>query len=80
MAEYSWPAKDKATTIGKRVKRLDGPEKSTGAAKYTYDVNLKPKATEEEIRQGLNGNLCRCGTYANVIHAALMVVKGGSNG
>ena len=43
MAEvtYSWPAKDKATAIGKRVKRLDGPEKSTGKAKYTYDVNLK---------------------------------------
>jgi xanthine dehydrogenase YagR molybdenum-binding subunit len=41
MAEYSWPAKDKATAIGKRVKRLDGMAKATGAAKYTYDVNLK---------------------------------------
>jgi xanthine dehydrogenase YagT iron-sulfur-binding subunit len=41
-------------------------------------LNMKPKATEEEIRKGLNGNLCRCGTYANVIHAALMVVKGGA--
>src|SRR5262245_15573456 len=39
--EYSWPAKEKATAIGKRVKRLDGMAKSTGAAKYTYDVNLK---------------------------------------
>ncbi|MCI0356947.1 MAG: (2Fe-2S)-binding protein [Planctomycetaceae bacterium] len=43
-------------------------------------LNQKPKATEEEIRAGLNGNLCRCGTYANIIHAALMVVKGGTNG
>jgi xanthine dehydrogenase YagT iron-sulfur-binding subunit len=43
-------------------------------------LNMKPNATEEEIRKGLNGNLCRCGTYANVIHAALMVVKGGANG
>src|SRR5205823_1061871 len=33
-------------------------------------LNSKPKATEEEIRKGLNGNLCRCGTYANVIQAA----------
>lgn len=41
-------------------------------------LNRKPKATEEEIRSGLNGNLCRCGTYANVVHAALMVVKGGA--
>jgi xanthine dehydrogenase YagR molybdenum-binding subunit len=40
MAEYTWPTKDKTTAIGKRVKRLDGPEKSTGKAKYTYDVNL----------------------------------------
>ena len=39
-------------------------------------LNENPKATEAEIRQGLNGNICRCGTYANVIHAALMVVKG----
>jgi len=43
-------------------------------------LNQKPKATEEEIRAGLNGNLCRCGTYANIVHAALMVVKGGTNG
>lgn len=41
-------------------------------------LNLNPKATEEEIRKGLNGNLCRCGTYANVIQAALKVVKGGA--
>jgi xanthine dehydrogenase YagT iron-sulfur-binding subunit len=43
-------------------------------------LNRKPQATEEEIRAGLNGNLCRCGTYANIVHAALMVVKGGANG
>src|SRR5262245_58683276 len=40
MAEYSWPAKDKVTAIGKKVKRVDGPAKSTGKAKYTSDVNL----------------------------------------
>jgi len=39
-----------------------------------------PKATEAEIREGLNGNLCRCGTYANIIPAVLEVVKGGGNG
>jgi xanthine dehydrogenase YagT iron-sulfur-binding subunit len=41
-------------------------------------LNKNPKATEEQVRQGLNGNLCRCGTYANVVNAALMVVKGGA--
>lgn len=40
-------------------------------------LDKNPKATEAEIRQGLNGNLCRCGTYYNVISAALEVVKGG---
>ena len=42
MAEvtYNWPENHKARLIGKRVSRLDGMEKSTGAAKYTYDINL----------------------------------------
>jgi xanthine dehydrogenase YagT iron-sulfur-binding subunit len=39
-----------------------------------------PKATEKEIRAGLNGNLCRCGTYGNIIPAVLDVVKGAGNG
>lgn len=43
-------------------------------------LNKNPKATEQQIREGLNGNICRCGTYANIIHAAMAVVKGGSNG
>ncbi|HQU41540.1 MAG TPA: (2Fe-2S)-binding protein [Pirellulales bacterium] len=40
-------------------------------------LDKNPKATEAQIRQGLNGNICRCGTYANVIQAAIDVVKGG---
>ncbi len=42
MAEvtYNWPARDAAQVIGKRLDRLDGMAKSTGAAKYTYDINL----------------------------------------
>ncbi|MGD9720639.1 MAG: (2Fe-2S)-binding protein [Pirellulales bacterium] len=39
-----------------------------------------PQATEEQIRAGLNGNLCRCGTYGNIIPAVLDVVKGAGNG
>jgi xanthine dehydrogenase YagT iron-sulfur-binding subunit len=39
-----------------------------------------PKATEAQIRAGLNGNLCRCGTYGNIIPAVLDVVKGAGNG
>lgn len=40
-------------------------------------LDKNPKATDAEIRGGLNGNLCRCGTYANIIQAAVAVVKGG---
>lgn len=40
-------------------------------------LDRNPKASEADIRAGLNGNLCRCGTYANVIQAAIAVVKGG---
>jgi xanthine dehydrogenase YagT iron-sulfur-binding subunit len=46
----------------------------------TAFLNKHPKATEAEIRAGLNGNLCRCGTYANIIPAVLEVVKGARNG
>ena len=38
--QYSWPENHKSNLIGKRIKRLDGLEKSNGSAKYTYDVNL----------------------------------------
>lgn len=36
MVEYRWP--DERDVIGKRISRLDGPAKVTGAAEYTYDV------------------------------------------
>lgn len=39
MAEYVWPAKGTATLIGKPLDRTDGIPKTTGAAKYSYDIN-----------------------------------------
>jgi xanthine dehydrogenase YagR molybdenum-binding subunit len=39
MADYKWPAAENRTLIGKRISRLDGPWKSSGTAKYSYDVN-----------------------------------------
>ncbi|RIK74783.1 MAG: (2Fe-2S)-binding protein [Planctomycetota bacterium] len=39
-------------------------------------LNEHPKATDDEIRSGLNGNICRCGTYANIIRA-IAIVRGG---
>ena len=39
MADYKWPPAEKRKLIGKRISRLDGPVKSSGRAKYTYDVS-----------------------------------------
>src|SRR5436190_3676723 len=39
MANAKWPTADKRTLIGKRIDRIDGPLKSTGTAKYSYDIN-----------------------------------------
>jgi xanthine dehydrogenase YagR molybdenum-binding subunit len=35
--KYSWP--EKPVLIGTAIKRLDGPDKVTGRARYTYDIN-----------------------------------------
>jgi xanthine dehydrogenase YagT iron-sulfur-binding subunit len=39
-------------------------------------LNENPKATEQQILESLNGNICRCGTYVNVLQAALSIVNG----
>src|SRR3954454_22001263 len=35
---YSWPPPEKRKYIGGRSKRVDGPQKVAGRAKYTYDI------------------------------------------
>jgi carbon-monoxide dehydrogenase small subunit len=35
-----------------------------------------PAPTEEEIKEALSGNLCRCGGYKEYVQAVLAVVKG----
>ncbi len=39
MSEYSWPDPASRPLLGKRISRVDGPIKSSGRAKYTYDYN-----------------------------------------
>jgi len=39
MADYKWPEEGKRTYIGKRISRIDGPDKVSGKAKYTFDLN-----------------------------------------
>ena len=38
MADYKWPEESKKTLIGKRINRIDGPQKVTGRAKYNSDL------------------------------------------
>lgn len=40
-------------------------------------LNDNPSPTEEEIRQGLEGNLCRCTGYHNIVRAVQTAAGGG---
>jgi xanthine dehydrogenase YagR molybdenum-binding subunit len=37
--DYKWPPAGQRTLIGTRISRLDGPWKSSGRVKYSYDIN-----------------------------------------
>jgi len=39
-------------------------------------LDKKPNPTEAEVRQGMSGNLCRCGTYPKIVQAVLSVADG----
>jgi aerobic-type carbon monoxide dehydrogenase small subunit (CoxS/CutS family) len=43
-------------------------------------LESKPDANREDIVQGMNGNICRCGTYTRIVCAiekAAQAMKGG---
>ncbi len=48
------------------------------AAKAFLDQH--PNPTEEDVKRGLGGNLCRCGTYMGVRKAVLEAAKGAKGG
>ena len=41
-------------------------------------LNDNPKPTEQEVRDGLEGNLCRCTGYQNIVKAVISASGGGS--
>jgi xanthine dehydrogenase YagT iron-sulfur-binding subunit len=43
------------------------------ACKALLDTN--PNPTIDEVRKGVDGNICRCGTYVGVLQAALAAAK-----
>ncbi|HEX9821088.1 MAG TPA: (2Fe-2S)-binding protein [Methylomirabilota bacterium] len=40
-------------------------------------LNRTPRPSEEQVREALTGNLCRCGSHARVIRAVLRAAAGG---
>ena len=44
------------------------------AAKGLLDRNSRP--TEQEVREGLSTNLCRCGTHGRIVRAVLRAAQG----
>jgi len=36
-----------------------------------------PNPTEDDVRRGMSGNLCRCGTYPKILRAVLAASNGG---
>ncbi|MBX3441911.1 MAG: (2Fe-2S)-binding protein [Planctomyces sp.] len=41
-------------------------------------LDKQPNPTLDEIREGLGGNICRCGTYDGITKCALELAKGGA--
>jgi aerobic carbon-monoxide dehydrogenase small subunit len=39
-------------------------------------VNENPSPTEQQVREGLEGNLCRCTGYQNIVKAVLAAAEG----
>ena len=49
---------------------------TSGFLMSAYDLLQKnPKPTEEEVRHGLSGNLCRCTGYANIVKAVMAAAE-----
>ena len=45
------------------------------AARYLLSTN--PQPSEEDIKEGLAGNLCRCGGYSRIVSAVLLAARAG---
>ena len=53
---------------------LISPDKPTSPAKQICLCNAW--SSNEEIKEAMNGNICRCGTYNKILKAVTAVAKG----
>jgi len=40
-------------------------------------LKARPKPQEDDIKQGLQSNICRCGTYPRIVQAVRLAAQGG---
>jgi len=43
-------------------------------------IEKHPKPTPEQVKKGLDGNICRCGTFVRIMEAALTATTGAARG
>ena len=41
----------------------------------TADLDARPRATHDEMRERMSGNICRCGAYSNILDAMTEVAR-----
>jgi xanthine dehydrogenase YagT iron-sulfur-binding subunit len=63
------------SAIGMLAEHKDGT-----ASAVTGNVEESPELTEDEIRERMSGNLCRCGAYNGIVDAIDEVAHGASSG
>ncbi len=71
MTSVNWPAKENLKLIGTRVERVDGPAKSSGAAKYSLDIQ-RPNLLYGKIL----GASIAAGTLKSIDTSAAEALKG----
>jgi len=62
-----------ATALIEEAKRGDLSQVSFETGQTT-----RPQLTDEEIRERMSGNICRCGAYPNIVAAVRAVAMGGN--
>ena len=58
------------------VARPSSPSALSLAAPALLDAN--PEPTEHEIRRAIQGNICRCTGYVNIVEAIASAARGGT--
>lgn len=43
-------------------------------------LRTNPSPSEDDVRHGMSGNLCRCGTYPKIVRAVMAASKQSANG